>query len=223
MMTSPPSPQTRLLLCLDFDLTLTMTHLFQSTVRAIQGGYSREAALLFTLNQLKRQGPRGGERLWEVLFEWLEAGHGLAITSFTSFPELPSALLSWGVPRLRALGATRDQTRWLSRALIVFGDPAPQFNPARLQPNMILIPAEKISSTQSTQPSTSSVGKNLHLNAAKEFFEGRGDHFDQVVLVDDDPNNIQAAQEGGYLAILASREHEDLSHLTAIMKLLHSK
>ena len=203
-MPTPKSTQ-RILLCLDFDLTLTQTHLFRYVVDMINGGFSREDALLRAIKLIDQQGPRGGEQLWETLAIWLTQGHGLVVTSYTSFPELPIALLSRGVALLRKHGA-REYTRWLSRPLIVFGDPAPHLNPVVSVPTTILI-------SQDDQAHGGD-GKNTHISTALKYFQDQGQHFDQALLIDDDPRNIELAKEAGYLTILAVSEIEDVEHLT---------
>ena len=97
------------LLCLDFDLTLTQTHLFQYTASMIREGFDREEAILRAIRLMEHQGPRGGEELWSVLAMWLNHGHTLAVTSFTAFPELPIALLAKGVSKVRSQGVSKER------------------------------------------------------------------------------------------------------------------
>ena len=220
-----PIPQLsgRTLLCLDFDVTLTLNHLFQTTANAIINGYPRDRAILLTLELLEQQGPRGGHRLWEVLHLWLRSGHGIAVTSFTAFPELPSSLLAWGVPHLRALEASRNITRWLSRPVIIYGDPAPQLNPPSPQPNTILVSADQLKTARSSLNGGDDIGKNLHIRSALSHLEKSGERFDDVLLLDDDPNNIAAAARVGYHVIQASTDPEDLTHLRILDQCIQSK
>ena len=201
----------RTLLCLDFDLTLTQTHLFRYVVDTIHGGFSREEALLRAIKVLDQQGPRGGIVLWQTLAIWLNHGHGLVVTSYTAFPELPIALLSRGIASLREYGA-RSQTRWLSRPLIVYGDPAPHLNPSIPIPNTILV-------SQQSQD-LSHQGKNSHITEALKYLMTQGQHFERVLLVDDDPNNIEYAQKIGHDTIQVDSELESISHLIDLQSYL---
>lgn len=196
------------LLCLDFDLTLTKSHFFRYTVDSINSGFSREKAVLQAIRLMERQGPKGGERLWLFLARWLKAGHGLVITSYTAFPELPNAMLVKGISTLRAQQASKEHIRWLSRPIIIYGDPAPRFNPPTPIPNTILISQKKLS--------TDDHGKNLHIEAALEQLEKRRLVFQNVLLVDDDPHNIERAQAKGFDCIQVSRDADNLEHLSKL-------
>lgn len=197
------------LLCLDFDLTLTQTHLFRYTVNAIHEGWSRQEAILRSIELYERQGARGGDALWRALHTWLSAGHGLAITSFTSFPELIAAALTRGVAPMRALGASRDVTRYLSRPLIIYGDPAPDLNPPRELPSTSLIRAERGGPTD----------KNHHIERALELNRAKGKAYEGALLIDDDLRNIERALEAGHLTIHVPRELDDHRHLERLVSL----
>lgn len=207
---SSPSPSPRFLLCLDFDLTLSKSHLFHYVVDAMNSGFSREKSLLRAIQVMSQQGPKGGDELWKLLALFLKLGHGLVVTSYTAFPELPIALLAQGVKAFRSLDA-KAYTRWLSRPVIVYGDPAPAFNPPQTLPHTFLVPAH--------QP-----GKNLHIQEALRVFKLRGELFDKVILIDDDEHNLAEAQKIGALTIAVCREPqsetEELSHLREFEKLI---
>ena len=204
--------ETRMLLCLDFDLTLTQTHMFHYVVEAINGGFSREDAVLRAIKIIRRQGPKGGKLLWSSIASWLDAGHGVAVTSYTSFPELPQALLSLGVSALRQELQDRRLTRWLSRPLVIFGDPAPAFNPPVKLPHTVLIPRVELISGDH--------GKNLHIQMALDELKRRGFHYQRAVLMDDDPTNIALAAAAGHLVIPVEREAKDDDHLDRLRALL---
>lgn len=207
---SSPASSPRFLLCLDFDLTLSKSHLFRYVVDAINGGFSREQALLRAIQVMSRQGPKGGYELWGHLASFLSLGHGLAITSYTAFPELPISLLAQGIKPFRTHGANA-YTRWLSRPVIIYGDPAPKLNPPQVIPNTFLVvPGDH--------------GKNLHIQEALRVFESKGEHFDQVILIDDDEYNLLKAKEIGVLTIpvckVPQSEVEELSHLHELDRLV---
>ena len=191
------------LLCLDFDLTITQTHLFRYTANAIHEGWSRQDAILRSIELYERQGARGGDDLWRTLYHWLSAGHGLAVTSFTAFPELVAAALTRGVAPMRALGASRDITRYMSRPLIIYGDPAPDLNPPRELPGTSLVRAERGGLSD----------KNRHIERALKLNQAQGRLYEGVLLLDDDPRNIEHALEAGYLAIHVSSDPSDHSPL----------
>ncbi|MAD61518.1 MAG: hypothetical protein CMH49_08415 [Myxococcales bacterium] len=200
---SAPNSSPRFLLCLDFDLTMSKSHLFHYVVDAMKGGFSREKALLRAMHIMSKQGPKGGDELWKQLASFLTLGHGLAITSYTAFPELPITLLAQGIKPFRSLNA-KAYTRWLSRPVIVYGDPAPTFNPPQEIPNTFLVSAYE-------------QGKNMHIEKALQVFESRGEYFDQVILIDDDEHNLTEAKKMGVLTIPVCREpqseREERSHL----------
>ena len=200
------------LLCLDFDLTLTKSHLFGYVVDAIQGGFSRENALLRAMKILDAQGVKGGQQFWQFLARWLTAGHGLVITSYTSFPELPTALLAKGIPELRKLGVPKQYVRWISRPIIVYGDPAPHLNPPRPLPNTYLISQDLLKAEAS--------GKNLHIQEALKQVQTRGYHYHQALLLDDDPQNIEYAQMAQIQTIQVSKKADDLSHIEILNSLI---
>ncbi len=228
---SSPHTAPRLLLCLDFDLTLSKTHLFRYVVDAINGGFSREQALLRAIQVMNQQGPKGGELLWGQLAQFLKQGHGLVVTSYTAFPELPIALLAQGIRPFRALDA-KGYTRWLSRPIIIYGNPAPRFNPPQDLPNTFLVPAssldKRMEQKQATQKQNSSdhssLGKNLHIQEALRRLEEKGQRFDQVILMDDDEYNLSQAQAMGVHIISvckeAQSEQEEQAHLHELEKLV---
>ena len=214
-----------MLLCLDFDLTLTHTHLFSYTAEAIRSGFSREDAIMRAIQVIEHQGVRGGERFWDILHLWLSAGHGLAITSFTSFPELPIALLSRGIAQLRKRGAHREVTRWLSRPIIVYGDPAPDLNPPRDLPRTWLISPhpEQLSLDKEMRSANREMisstldhsGKNQHISQALKVTNDQGHTFHNAVLMDDDPRNIDVAALRGHVTLAVSRDLDSQEHLSA--------
>ena len=201
------------LLCLDFDLTLTQTHLFQYTASMIREGFGREEAILRAIRLMEHQGPRGGEELWSVLAMWLNHGHALAVTSFTAFPELPIALLAKGVSKVRAQGVSKERIRWLSRPLIIYGDPAPELNPTRPLPHTELVTPHPESGVES--------GKNQHIEAALRLARARGVDVTRAVLMDDDSQNIALAEARGHCVIEARRDDlKDMSHLARLKELI---
>ena len=159
---------------------------------------------------MSKQGPKGGHELWRHLAAFLSLGHGLAITSYTAFPELPINLLTQGVKPFRTHDA-KAYTRWLSRPVIIYGDPAPRFNPPQVIPNTFLVvPGDQ--------------GKNLHIQEAIRVFDTKGERFDQVILIDDDEYNLLKAKEIGVLTIPVCKEPqsemEELSHLRELEQLI---
>ena len=215
---------TQTLLCLDFDLTLTHLHLFSYTASMIRSGVRRDDALMNAIKLIDSHGPRGGEQFWSIMFQWLRAGHGLAITSFTSFPELPIAMLSRGIPSLRKCGAGRNLTCWLSRPIVVYGDPAPDLNPPRPLPGTWLVSPQTqpehhkstpISSQSPKQSLKDSSGKNAHISQALKAANLQGHAFSKVVLMDDDLDNITSAKQHGHLTIAVSRDLDNQEHLEA--------
>jgi hypothetical protein len=198
----------RILFCFDFDLTLTKSHLFQYVAHEIAMGLTRESALLKASTLIRTGGVRNGSALWETIAMLLTAGHGLVITSFTAFPELPFALLQGGVKEVRALGSGRQETRWLSRALVIYGDPAPHLCPSYPPAGSIYL--------RHSEGGDGSEGKCPHIRRALDILEARGELFDQVLLVDDSEFNIDRALEAGYEAIHVPESVEDMTHLKEI-------
>lgn len=198
-----------LLICLDFDLTLTQLHTFHYVIDAIKGGFSREEAVLRAIRLLKSQGPKGGELLWQALAACLNRGHGVAITSFTAFPELAQALLASGLSTVRPLLKERSHSRWLSRPLIIYGDPAPSFNPPQALPNTHLVDQKELS--------CGDFGKNCHIKAALAALAAKGFSYQKTLLMDDDPHNIKLATEAGHLVISVNREEGDLTHIDRLL------
>lgn len=198
----------RILFCFDFDLTLTKSHLFQYVAHEIAMGRPRETALLKATKLIRTVGVRNGSALWESIASLLNAGHGLVVTSFTAFPELPFALLQGGVKELRGLGSGRRETRWLSRALVIYGDPAPDLCPSKPPPGSIYIPQK--------EGGDGSEGKCPHIRRALDVLNARGELFDQALLVDDSEFNIKRALEAGYEAIHVPESIDDFTHLKEI-------
>jgi hypothetical protein len=231
---SESRPQERVLFCFDFDLTLTHQHLYQQVAQMILGGVSRERACMRAIQHLEERGARGGDQLWEVLTSLLVQGHGLAVCTFSAFPELPMSLLQRGAKELRARGARREHTGWLTRPIVTYGDPNPSLRPKLLTKGAYLVhlPSEQMGE----------VGKRLHIERALELANERlsrslnaqgqagvipvcptpyGDPqqpFTQVVLIDDDQRNVELAITDGYEAILAAHpESGDDSFLEALL------
>lgn len=203
------SPREPALVCFDFDLTLTHEHLYHAVRQQIAQGARRERACLLAAQRLARAGARSGEELWDTLHALLSAGHGVAVTSFTCFPELPMTLLAHGVPRLRARGAPREVTSWLSRPVVVYGDPDPALRPPfkLAGAHLARVPPERFEE----------VGKGAHMALARErVAEERGRRFERLVLVDDDARNVSRALEEGHEAITAPQDPLDSAHLAAL-------
>ena len=200
----------------------------------ITSGVSRERACMRGLHHLEECGPRGGELLWDVIYELLKGGHGLAICTFSAFPELPTALLHRGVKALRARGAGREHTSWLSRPIVVYGDPNPRLRPKLITKGAYLV--------QVGPGQMSWMGKEQHIEQALEVANerlnrslssdgGKGvlpvcptpygdpsEPFERVLLVDDDPRNIEIAQKAGHLTTLAPPPEEDeRAHLERLL------
>ena len=75
------------LFCFDFDQTLTRVHFHNLMVYGLASGLPREEVLAQALRRLRDNGVKHSAEisiLWGAL---LNAGHCLAITSFSSFPE----------------------------------------------------------------------------------------------------------------------------------------
>jgi hypothetical protein len=199
----------RALVCFDFDITLTHEHIFKLISRMIEGGARRDHACLRAAQLLERVGPRGGAALWDALYALLSAGHGVAVTSFTCFPELPMTLLAHGVRELRARGASRELTGWLSRPIVIYGDPNPELRPpfklagahlARVPPDRFEV-----------------VGKVTHMELARaRAEEERGIRFERMILVDDDEVNVRRALEAGHSAVSVSADITQSDHISAL-------
>ena len=110
-MSNSLDPKARALVCFDFDLTLTDAHLFRSVTEMIRSGASRERACMKAISYLDERGARGGARLWELIGALLMRGHGLAVCSFTAYPELAMALLQRGVRGARGGRGGKDPPR----------------------------------------------------------------------------------------------------------------
>jgi hypothetical protein len=201
----------------------------------IRAGADRERACHKAINYLKESGPYGGDALWDVLLKLLSNGHGLAICTFSAYPELPLALLQSGVRELRSRGASREVTSWLSRPIVVYGDPDP-----KLRPPLHLTGTHLIELSVNEMASE---GKLHHIERAQVLVAERleralnpqrGDReaslplppsgeasepFSRVILIDDDPRNITHAQEAGCEGILVSQDPK-LEHLKSLSDLL---
>jgi len=225
----------RALICFDFDLTLTHEHMYRAVTQMIRAGAARERACYKAISYLKESGPYGGDALWELLFKLLSEGHGIAVCTFSAYPELPLALLQSGVRELRSRGASREVTSWLSRPIITYGDPDP-----KLRPPLHLTGTHLI---ELGIDEMGSVGKQLHIERAQALVAERleralkssggprelslplppsgeaSEPFSRVILVDDDPRNILRAQEAGYEGVLVNQDPE-LEHLKTLTALL---
>ena len=201
-----------LLICFDFDLTLTQFHTFHYVLDSIRGGFSREEALLRAIRLITSQGPKGGELLWRAIATCLNCGHGVAITTFTAFPELAQALLVSGLSSVRPLLDDRGASRWLSRPLIIFGDPAPGYNPPQALPNTRLVSQAELSKGD--------FGKNLHIEAARAELTLRGHQYDRALLIDDDQRNTDRATQSGHLVIPVGEDEGDVRHLEKLLALV---
>ena len=216
MLGLPPQPSktsARALICFDFDLTLTHEHIYHAVRQMIAQGARRDHACLRAAQLLERVGARGGEELWDTLYALLAAGHGLAVTSFTCFPELPMTLLSHGVRHLRARGAPRELTSWLSRPVVVYGDPAPELRPPfkLAGAHLAAVPAARFEE----------VGKRAHMEIALERArEERGFSAERLILVDDDERNTELARAAGHEAVAVSPNISHNEHLAALRALL---
>jgi hypothetical protein len=158
-------------------------------------------------------GIRHPQRLWSLILRLLSKDQGLAITTFTAFPELPLAFLNEGVRQARRSECTRQQTQWLSRGCVVYGDPAPHLCPTRPPPNSLYIPRHE--GGDGTQ------GKNIHLQRAHNWaHQQRNRLFDECVLIDDDQRNVDLALEAGHHAIWVPPKIEDQRYLDELELLI---
>lgn len=230
------TPSPRALVCFDFDLTLTDTHLFRLVTQMIQAGAAREQACMKGIAYLEERGPRGGERLWDLLYALLMRGHGLAVCTFTSYPELAMAMWQRGVKPLRARGAPREVTGWLSRPIVVYGDPDPRLRPP--------LPVQGAHLVEVGFAQMASYGKQTHIEralmVAQERLEAALDlegsralpgllpppsgvndePFQRVILLDDDPRNIEHASQRGFEGIFVSPPEQGDEHLDRLAELL---
>ena len=229
------SPRT--LVCFDFDLTLTEEHLFRVVTQMIQSGAPRDEACMKAISYLDQRGPRGGERLWALLCQLLMRGHGLAVCSFTSYPELAMALWQRGIKRLRAHGASREATAWLSRPIVIYGDPDPRLRPP--------LPVQGAYLVEVSFGLMASHGKQLHIERALKVAnerllssldpEGVGalpsllappsgalrEPFSRVILLDDDPRNVDHALKSGHEGIFVEAPGQGREeHLDKLAELL---
>lgn len=226
----------RTLVCFDFDLTLTDQHLFRAVTQMIQSGVDREQACLKAIKYLDERGPRGGDQLWSILSALLMKGHGVAICTFSSYPELAMALWQRGVKALRQRGASREATAWLSRPIVVYGDPAIHLRPPAPIQGAYLV---EVGFGQ-----MASHGKQIHIQRALEIANLRlesslnseasratlkllpapngmmEEAFSAVILVDDDPRNIDHAQRAGQQGIFVATPQEGNGHLEQLSELL---
>ena len=202
-----------ILFCFDFDLTITTHHLFTSTAQKMALGFSREDACIQSIKEMRSQGIRNEERLWTLILRLLTHNHGIAVTTFTAFPELPLSFLNEGIRRARRAHCTSIQTRWLSRGCVVYGDPAPHLCPSDIPPNCIYIPRHL--------GGDGSQGKNPHLQKALEWANQRSSQlFTRCVLIDDDPRNVELALNAGYDAIWVNPDPENVDYLNELETLL---
>ena len=133
-------------------------------------------------------------------------------------------MLSRGIPSLRKCGAGRQVTRWLSRPIVIYGDPAPDLNPPRPLPGTWLVSPqtqpERHNSTpipvrNPEQKTIDSRGKNAHISQALKVTHLQGYSLSKAVLMDDDLDNIKSAKQHGHLTIPVSRDLDNQEHLEA--------
>ena len=163
------------LFCFDFDQTITCRHLFTLTAQKMSLGLNRDEACIHSIQEMRNGGIRQSYRLWELILRLLSKNQGLAITTFTAFPELPLAFLNEGIRRARKASCTREQIQWLSRGCVVYGDPAPTLCPQRPPPNSIYIPRH--------EGGDGNQGKNPHIQMAYNWaHKNRNRLFDECVF-----------------------------------------
>ena len=202
------------LFCFDFDQTITCHHLFTLTAQKMNLGLNREEACIHSIQQMRDGGIRNSTRLWELIIRLLSKNQGLAITSFTSFPELPLAFLNEGIRLARKAACSRDQIQWLSRGCIVYGDPAPHLCPQRPPPHCFHIPRH--------QGGDGTQGKNPHLQKAHKWaHQSRNRLFDECVLIDDDQRNVDLAIQAGHHGIWVPPQLKDESYLDELELVIH--
>lgn len=201
----------RYLFCFDFDLTITKEHLHHYTQSLMSSHLTRDRSCLKAIQVLSHHGVKHEERLWECIYQILLQGHGLAITSFTAFPELPLAFLSKGIRNLRKRTQSKEYDHYLHRPVVVYG-PAPSR----------LLPAQKIAGSYYVNLSLDESyqnGKCQHMLQAQDILQTKGFEFDQLVLIDDDLNNIEKAIEAGFIGISVPHNDED-DYLSDIQRLV---
>lgn len=201
------------LFCFDFDLTITTRHLFTLTAQKMALGLNREDACIQSIRDMRAEGIRNPTRLWSIILRILSHNHGLAITTFTAFPELPLSFLNEGIRRARKAKCSPEQIRWLSRGCVVYGDPAPHLCPPKPPPHCIYLPHH--------QGGNGAEGKNPHLQKAIQWANSRSSSpFSQCVLIDDDQRNIDLALQAGYDAIWVHPDLENTQYLDDLDLLL---
>ena len=203
-----PTPVTRTLCCFDFDLTLTEEHLHARLAHFAGLNVPRETLIERGALWLEREGLRSEEQLWPLFVELLRADHEIAIVTFSSFPELIRAALLHGSRVLRQQGVERALRARLQRIPICFGGPAPMLYPEQLPPHTRLIGGDEWRA-----------GKTAHIRSALAFFEGEASPL-LPLLIDDDPENVAAAEAQGTRALLAPRPPDAPTHFDRLGELL---
>jgi hypothetical protein len=174
---------------------------------------TRENLINQGMTIFRQNGIKSQELFWEVIAKILKSEHQLAITTFSCYPDFIRACMLEGLQALREQGCTPEHIRKWKQSTIAYGDVAPQYSPIN--------PPEHCLYIRCADGWDAKLGKNLHIQQAKQSYE-RANHkfFDQVILIDDDPYNIEMVKKNHDLGILVPQEYNAKIHLLGIQMIL---
>ncbi len=197
------------LFCFDFDQTISNDHLFKPLFYLSKSGMTRENLINQGMAIFRQKGIKSEELFWEIIAKILQSEHQIAITTFSCYPDLIRACMLEGLQILRNLGCHSDHIRKWKQSMIAYGDVAPQYSPINPPEHCIYI--------RCADGWHANLGKNMHIQQARQSYE-RANHkfFDQVFLIDDDPYNIEMAKKNHDIGILVPQEINAKIHLLAI-------
>ena len=198
---SSPDEDGAVLCCFDFDLTLTKIHLHNQLAQLATLGFQREALLERGERWIEAGGLREEEKLWPLIAATLEAGHEVAIVTFSAFPELVRAALMRGSRVLRQRGIGSTVRRRFAKIPIYFGGPAPSLSPAHPPPHCFEIEGDHWRA-----------GKGAYIERALADLNTENEARFCPLLIDDDEGNLDAARALKIEGLFAPAPPEPASH-----------
>ncbi|MEE2643727.1 MAG: hypothetical protein VYD19_02230 [Myxococcota bacterium] len=189
------------LCCFDFDLTLTTIHLHNQLAQLATLGIQRETLLERGERWIEAGGLREENKLWPLIVAILEAGHEVAIVTFSAFPELVRVALMRGsrILRQRDIGST--VRRRFAKIPIYFGGPAPSLSPTHPPPHCFEVTGDHWQT-----------GKGIYIERAIADREAESKTRLRPLLIDDDEDNLDAARALKIEGLFAPAPPEPASH-----------
>lgn len=198
------------LVCIDFNLTISKENMHNIVASSKWGSYSPYDASTLTQEDKRKHEdeqweiaknilPAGNPKEWKESIERLiDEGHHVAITDYTMYPHLIKRYL------LEVIGVDPKKMA----QIIIAGSFPRHTNGQYMTPE---------------EWTTQGIGKSQHIELALGLFKLPA-KTTQVILIDDDVSNINAAKKAGYIPVQAIQGADENSKLIAkVMPALHVK